>query len=72
MHSIYLLRFSKFFFNNRCKLIVESINKGKLYTPYILAKLYANLSIANSYELIPFNKERGIFGVITTPYGERM
>lgn len=47
-------------FNNKHKLTIESINEGKLYTPYVLAKFHANLCIADSYEIIIFKDERGI------------
>ena len=46
--------------------------KEDLYTPQVTAKLQGYLTKANSHDLVSFDRQGGVFEVITASYGERM
>ena len=46
--------------------------KKDLYTPQVTTKLQGYLTKANTHDLVSFDRQRGVFEVITASYGERM
>ena len=60
------------FFSIRLCFAQKALEKEDLYTPQFIAKLQGYLAKANTHDLVSFDRQRGVFEVITASYGERM